>query len=175
MYSWLSNNCHLEYYMWRPLNCLLYSGFWLRNISSWRHLLALVRRGCLPSSSLPPPASHDFAVCDNNFKFENVAALCLSLTNWVEKGKMKFLLQVVRRPNQVSVAVTVLSVAKCQISWSFLICAFSSLINIFTSFNHFPSHYIFLNFFFSAYEEKPSWDKEIIRCAENWWIFIENV
>ena len=68
---------------------------------------------------------------------------------------MKFLLQVVRRPNQVSVAVTVLSVAKCQISWSFLICAFSSLINIFTSFNHFPSHYIFLNFFFLLMKRSP--------------------
>lgn len=68
---------------------------------------------------------------------------------------MKFLLKVVRRPNQVSVAVTVLSVAKCQISWSFLICAFSSLINIFTSFNHFPSHYIFLNFFFLLMKRSP--------------------
>lgn len=76
-----------------------------------------------PRNSLSPPPSPDFAIFDNNF--ENylwiLLFLCLSLTNWVEKGENENL--------------------------------------------------------DSGFEKRgllSSWDKEIIRCAENWWIFIES-
>lgn len=85
------------------------------------------KTGLSPSSSLPPPASHDFAVCDNNFKnyLRIFAALCLSLTNCVEKkGKMKFPASGCKKTEPKGSVTVAVSVAKCQISWSFLICAF---------------------------------------------------